>query len=152
LGTPLPMRGDEVARSTLADGLFWTPATDGETQAIEIAIPAGTDPATLRVSAPQLSHLLTNSRRNFKILEKIGESESCNVDVACRVNDLGPAFVRAKDAVAHMVFVKGGDAYICTGTLLNDTVPVTQVPWFYSAHHCISTQTVASTLNTYWNY
>ena len=51
-----------------------------------------------------------------------------------------------------MVYVEGGSTYICTGTLLNDTVPGTQVPWFYSAHHCISTQAVASTLNTHWNY
>src|SRR5690606_1856201 len=38
------------------------------------------------------------------------------------------------------------------GTLLNDTDPSNQVPWFHTAHHCISTAQVAATLNTYWNY
>lgn len=142
----------EVAAATPRGGLYWTPSTDGETQTIELWLPPGRSPHAVRVSAPELSHLLTNPRRDFRIVEKIGESGACNVDTACRVAELGPAFVHAKNAVAHMVFVEGGGSYICTGTLLNDTVPVTQEPWFYSAHHCIDSQTVASTLNTYWNY
>jgi lysyl endopeptidase len=152
LGDLVLMHGHEVASATLPDGVFWTPATDGETQSIEIYVPAGIDPARIQVQAPQLSHLLANSRRNFKIVEKIGESGSCNVDTACRVAELGPGYVHAKNAVAHMVYVKSGVSYVCTGTLLNDTVPGTQEPWFYTAHHCIGNQTVASTLNTYWNY
>src|SRR5690606_34239734 len=113
-------------------------------------------------------HLVTNSRRNFKILEKIGESGSCNVDTACRVGTLGPSFVTAKNAVAHMVFNVFGTngasmgSYICTGTLLNDTDPATQVPLFLSADHCFAgdsngvppqdRQKVAATLVTHWNY
>src|SRR5690606_24690342 len=86
-------------------------------------------------------------------IEKIGESESCNVDTACRVGELGADFVSAKNAVAHMQFVIAGEGtYICTGTLLADTVSASQIPYFYSANHCIDNQTVASTLNTFWKY
>ncbi|TDK25983.1 serine protease [Luteimonas aestuarii] len=168
LGDLLLMRGDEIANATLEDGVFWSPVTDGETQAIEIFLPAGSDPSRVRVAAPQLSHLLANSRRNFKIVEKIGESGSCNVDTACRVGELGAGFVHAKNAVAHMVynlFNTNGSlygTYICTGTLLNDTVPTTQVPYFYTADHCFAggsggvpaqnRQNVANTLTTHWNY
>ncbi len=152
LGDTLLVSGREALRSTLPDGTYWSPVTDGQTQVIEIYVPAGIDAGHLLVQAPQLSHLLTNTRRDFKLIEKIGESGTCNIDTACRVAELGPNFVHAKNAVAHMVYVKTGTSYICTGTLLNDTVPVTQEPWFFSAHHCISDQTVASTLNTHWNY
>lgn len=142
------------------DGLYWTPATDGESQVIEIFRPAGTPAAAATPAAPALSHLVTNSRNDFKLIEKIGESGSCNVDTACRLGELGPHFVNAKNAVAHMVYVKGGSSYICTGTLLADTTPGTQVPYFYSANHCFSdgapvpsaVQQVANTLTTYWNY
>lgn len=173
-GSELPL-GDivmipavEVARSSGPNGLYWTPATDGETQSIEIFVPAGATTAALRVSAPELTHLVTNSRRNFKLIEKIGESGSCNLDTACRVGALGRNFALTKDAVAHMVFnlySSGGTSlggYICTGTLLNDTDSSTQVPLFFSADHCFAGGSngvpaqdraqVAASLLTYWNY
>ncbi len=168
LGDIVLVRAAEAARSTGPDGLYWTPATDGETQTVELFVPAGADIAPLRVSAPELNHLVTNSRRNFKIIEKIGESGSCNIDTACRVGALGQNFVLAKDAVAHMMFnlySTGGSSlgsYICTGTLLNDTDPATQVPLFFSADHCFAGDSgtipaqdraqVAASLVTYWNY
>ena len=64
--------------------------------------------------------------------------------------------------VAHMQFVVGGSTYICTGTLLADTSPATQIPYFYSANHCFAEgdgapvparmQVVANALNTFWRY
>lgn len=158
------MTGAEIKRLPGPDGLFWTPNTDGEVQTIEIFRPFGVPASAVRLDAPMLSHLLADSRSSFKLLEKIGESGSCNVDVICRVNELGPAFASVKNAVAHMRFVRtGGGTFICTGTLLNDTVPGTQVPYFHGANHCFSSntnvapvpsqmQSVASTLNTIWNY
>lgn len=152
VGDMRQLRGD--------DGLFWTPSTDGEVQLIELYRRAGVPAPSAPVQAPKVSHLLAASHNGFKILEKIGESGSCNVDTACRVTELGADYVNAKNAVAHMQFVKGGSTYICTGTLLADTTASTQVPYFYTAHHCFgdgapvasSMQLVANTLNTYWNY
>lgn len=156
------MTGADIKRLRGSDGLFWSPSTDGETQHIELFVPASVPAASVRISAPQVSHLLANSRNDFKMIEKIGESGTCNVDTSCRVAELGPAFVNAKNAVAHMQFVIGGSTYICTGTLLADTDPATQVPYFYSANHCFASgtgapvakdmQDVANTLNTFWNY
>lgn len=156
------MTGKEILELTDRQGLFWTPGTDGEKQYIEVYVPAGAQRLATRLRAPQVSHLLTNSRNDFKMLEKIGESGACNVDVVCRVNELGANFVLAKNAVAHMVFTYStGATFICTGTLLNDTVAATQIPYFYSANHCFAGgggqpvqdfQTVASSLNTFWKY
>jgi hypothetical protein len=150
----------QAQRLPAGDGLYWSPSTDGEAQFIEIYRPAGVPASAAQLRAPTLSHLLANSRNDFKIVSKIGESGSCNVDTACRVAELGPHFVNAKNAVAHMQFVVDGDTYICTGTLLADTTPGTQVPYFYGANHCFSdgppvptaVQAVANTLNTFWNY
>lgn len=146
------MTGAEILGLLDAQGMFWTPGTDGETQILEIRLPAGVARGNVQVQAPQLSHLLTNSVDGFKMIEKIGESGACNVDTACRIAVLGTPFVNAKNAVAHMVFVDSGTSYVCTGTLLADTDGTTQVPYFYSANHCIDNQTVASSLNTYWGY
>jgi len=147
------MSGKEILVLLDDNRTFWTPSTDGETQFIEVYLPKGVFRGSTRLQAPQLSHLLANSLNDFKIIEKIGESDSCNVDTACRVTELGTNFVSAKNAVAHMQFVIAGEGtFICTGTLLADTVSTSQIPYFYSANHCISNQTVASTLNTFWKY
>ena len=146
------MSGREIRALAGAGNLFWTPATDGEKQFIEVYLPPGVPRAGARLQAPQLSHLLANSRNDFKMIKSIGDSGACNVDTICRVAELGANFVSAKNAVAHMVFVVSGTSYICTGTLLADTLSTSQIPYFYSANHCIDNQTVASTLNTYWKF
>ncbi|HEY5972466.1 MAG TPA: PKD domain-containing protein [Pseudoxanthomonas sp.] len=147
------MSGKEILGLVDRSRVFWTPSTDGETQFIEVYLPKGVFRTSTRLQAPQMSHLLADSRNDFKIIEKIGESGSCNVDTACRVAELGANFVSAKNAVAHMQFIIAGQGtFICTGTLLADTVSTSQIPYFYSANHCIDNQTVASTLNTFWKY
>lgn len=149
-GVVAVLGGQEVMSLRDAQGLFWTPATNGQWQTVEFYLPPGTTTDSVSVQAPALSHLLADSRSDFRILKNVGSSGSCNVNVACRVQALGQGYVNAKNAVAHMVYVKGGSSYVCTGTLLADTVAATQVPYFYSADHCIDSQAVASTLNTYW--
>ncbi len=142
--------GREIAGLLDDKRMFWTPGTDGESQTVEIYLPRGADRRRVTLRAPQLSHLLANSLDDFKILKNIGSSGACNIDAVCKVAELGKDYVQAKNAVAHMVFVSGGDSYVCTGTLLADNDASTQVPYFYSANHCIGNQTEASTLSTYW--
>ncbi len=152
----------EAQRLLGDDGLYWTPSTDGEVQRIEVIVPAGAAlPASL--SLPRLSHEIVDSRTPYRRPQKIGESGACNVDVVCRLNELGPHFANARHAVAHMRFVVGSSTFICTGTLVADNDPASQVALFHSANHCFSSntsvppnatqmQTVANTLNTFWNY
>lgn len=155
--------GAQAKRLPGDDGLYWSPNTDGEVQVIEVFRPAGVPAMAARLQVPSLSHLIVDTRNPYKVIEKIGESGTCNIDVVCKVNEYGNAFVQAKAAVAHMRFVVSGSSYICTGTLLNDSVPQTQVPYFHTANHCFSSntniapnatqiQTVANTLTTIWNY
>lgn len=163
------MTGAEMRKIADARGIAWTPGTDGERQIIEVYLPPRVSRTAVKLQAPQASHLLANSLNDFKILPKIGESASCNVDTACRVGELGANFVSAKNAVAHMVFnyfqSNGTTVYgtfICSGTLLADTLSSSQIPYFYSANHCFyggekgaplqNLQTVANTLTTYWGY
>ena len=155
--------GAEAKRLPGDDGLYWSPNTDGEVQVIEVFRPTGVPALAAHLQAPSLSHLVVDTRNPYKVIDKIGESGTCNIDTVCKVNEYGSAFVQAKAAVAHMRFVVGSSSYICTGTLLNDTVPQTQVPYFHSANHCFSNNTnlppnatqmqaAANTLTTIWNY
>ncbi len=132
------------------NGIFWSAVTEGSSQRLELFVPANAIAAAPSVVG--VSHLLTSPLRPINLAKALGDSGSCNIDVACRTSTLGQPFVNAKNAVARMTFVSGGGTFTCTGTLLNDNTPATQVPYFYSAAHCLNTQTEANTLTTFWNY
>jgi hypothetical protein len=132
------------------NGVYWSPVTDGDTQRLELFVPNGT--ADVTPSARAVSHFVTSPLRPLSLAKALGDSGSCNIDAICPAGTLGQAYINAKSAVARMAFTTSDGSFTCTGTLLNDSVPATQVPYFYTAAHCISVQTEASTLATFWNY
>jgi hypothetical protein len=148
------VNGEEIARLRREQPVYWTPVTEGESQTVEIYLPAGVANPP-RFTIDTVSHLIVSPWGKLSGA-KIGESQSCEIDVSC--GSPPTAFVNAKNAVARMTFTAACGANgalatcVCTGTLLNDTDASTQVPYFYSANHCISTQTEASTLTTFWFY
>ncbi|MDA8522601.1 serine protease [Acidovorax sp. NCPPB 4044] len=156
----LEISGQEVLQSidrNVASGdtsdaarTWWTPDTGGNEATLEIELPPGTPASALQVSVPRLSHIYADlSLPTAEEAEqvKINESGSCNLDSTCYDD-----YASQRNAVARMVFVRDdGNAYVCTGTLLNDR-DGSRTPYFISANHCFSTQTVASTLRTDWFY
>lgn len=143
--------GDETIRLVDTKNVYWTPGTDGETQIIEIYLPKGALAAPVRVDVTAVSHLLTNAKESF-IIQKGAAEQTCMLNVICRSAELGANFVNAENSVARITFVEGTGTFLCTGTLLADTVTSSQIPYFYTADHCIGNQTVAGTMNFYWNY
>ncbi|MBX3724877.1 MAG: trypsin-like peptidase domain-containing protein [Xanthomonadales bacterium] len=135
-------------------GRYWTDATDGDRQLIELFAPHGVEVASLGTGVvAAVSHLLVAPQSDAALVGKaLGDSGSCNINVACRVDQLGATFVVAKNAVSRMLFESGGGTFTCTGTLLNDQDTSTQIPWYFTAHHCIGNQAEASTLRTFWQY
>ncbi|NJR71973.1 MAG: hypothetical protein HC782_02305, partial [Gammaproteobacteria bacterium] len=114
---------------------YWTPTTDGDTQTLEIFIPTSVNAANIGVSVEAVSHIFASAKDGFKGATPLkGASGACNVDVICTAQT--PAFVNAKNSVAHMVYQANCGANnslascICTGTLLNDTDTTTQIPFF----------------------
>ena len=108
------------------------------------------------LSLTRLSHLLaagTDLHPNrLKTLSQIGNAASCSPNFAC-VSYPSGALTDASRAVAHLVFTSGSSTYVCTGTMLNSIYAdgsSTQIPYLYTAYHCIGNQTEANTLNTWW--
>ncbi len=127
------------------DMLFWSPVIEGETAGVEIYIPAGSR-NDFSVEIPQIQHLVYSVMDpDDKALSGIGSSGACNIDVRCRTtipSDLS-------GAVAKIIYTSGSSSYLCTGTLLNDSTG-SGTPYFMTANHCLSTQSVANTINSYW--
>lgn len=127
---------------------WWTPDTGTAEATLEIELPAGVPVESVQIAVPTVSHVFVELEREMAAegVAKINESDSCNRDALCDA-----ALAAERNAVARMVFVKGGNSYLCTGTLLNDKQS-SGTPYFLSANHCISTQASASSLETYWFY
>lgn len=145
-----------IARNLQADGeglaarVWWTPDAGGDEATLEVELPAGTPTAAVQLAVPQLSHVFEDlslpTADEWAMQTKLNESEACQLDASCYAD-----YDAVSRAVARMTYVKEGKGYLCTGTLLTDR-GATRTPYFLSANHCISTQTVASTLQTYWFY
>lgn len=127
--------------------LYFAPYVEGEDLTMQIELPAGVATSTLQINVPQLSHLF-QSPTAAKLTLKINNSGSCEVDVACNSD-----WSSTGNSVARLLFsdASTGSSYLCSGTLLNDRASST-TPYLLTANHCISTQTVASTLQTFWFY
>lgn len=137
---------------------FWGPYLKGETGVVEIELPKGLEPTTTAIAVPSVSHFFFDPLDKQSLVggstesgglskaSALGRAASCELDVSCNL-----PLTAASNAVAHMEFVENGNGYLCTGTLLNNKNS-DGIPYFLSANHCISTQTAASTLSTYWFY
>lgn len=130
-----------------ASRLYVAPYVEGEEVTLEIELPADVPTSSFAVHLPRVSHLY-QSPTSLAPQLRIGNSASCEVDVAC---DSG--WINVGNGVARMLFSDGADggSYLCSGTLLNDRIN-SGMPYFLTARHCISTQAAASTLQTFWFY
>ena len=70
------------------------------------------------------------------------------IDINCPTGD---KVQLEKHSVAKMTYEKNGSGYLCTGALINNAKN-DGTPYFLTANHCISNNTVANTLVTYFNY
>ena len=125
--------------------ILWSPTVEGDTIGIEITLPSREALSEFSLSIEQVSHI-------YAPMESLGyvpkELECPNhIDVQCSVE----RFARNVDrAVARINYVMDGGSYVCSGTLLNDSEADTFIPYFLTANHCVSTGTVARTVEARW--
>ncbi|MBS0495935.1 MAG: endoproteinase ArgC [Proteobacteria bacterium] len=129
---------------------YWSPDFGSDQVTLELELPAGATPDAVRLAVPRLSHFTqtaAEAEAEAAFTAKAAAVGSCMVDVSCQ-----PDYLEQSRSVARMLFVaEDGNAFYCTGTLLNDKAS-SGTPYFLSAQHCITSQAVASTLQTDWFY
>lgn len=148
-----PVAAGDIAR----ERLYWSPALAGDQATIEISADPDVALDGLVLHVPRVSHVLVDGADlrslSAPVLKAtgIGTAGACNVDIACVAATNAPAANFAK-SVAKLTFVNdAGRAFVCTGTLVADSVQ-SQTPYLFGASHCLETATIARTLNTYWFY
>ena len=143
-GFPVVTRED--FRENGGPEILWSPTVEGDTLGIEITLPSREALSDFFLRIEQLSHIYVpmGSLGNVPKLEC-----SNHIDVQCRAGSIS---TNQENTVARINFVIGGSSYVCSGTLLNDAVDGTYIPYFLTANHCISTGTVARTVEARWFY
>jgi hypothetical protein len=143
----------EAELNTAAGATYWSPVLEGDTATVELFVASDASPKSVAINVAQVSHLIVNpaqpqAEQDVKATG-IGSAGFCEVNLICRsASDAGLAATGT--AVARMTFSDSTGTFLCTGTVLNSTSP--SVPYFYTAAHCISDQSTASTLSTWWFY
>ena len=134
---------------------YWGPVADSADATIEIELPSGSSTSAVNVSVPAIMHMFMSSKEASVAVQStytgdVNLALTCQVDVTC-VTPATPTLPAASDAVAWLIFTEPTGTYICSGTLLNDSIS-SGTPYLLTANHCISSQTVSSTLRTQFKY
>ncbi|MFB1485966.1 MULTISPECIES: serine protease [unclassified Thiocapsa] len=127
---------------------LWTHSIDGDAIFLQIEAPRARDAGIRSIRFRIAEALLIDTQA----LAFCPINASCVQDGSCYDTSDWAMIDVARKAIANMLFIQGGSGYICTGGLLNDTDTSNQIPYFLTANHCISTQAVASTVETRFNY
>ena len=143
--------GAAIAEDTQRSGRFWSPVLAGDSAAVELHVAAGVAVPDVVLAIPRVSHQLIAGPDLLAPYAKtgIGSAGSCNIDIACLAPPSAPALALAKSVVKLSFVGDDGRSYLCTGTLLSDSVQ-SQTPYLLTANHCIGSAAVARTLNTFW--
>jgi lysyl endopeptidase len=156
--------GPYMGRGPLGDGVVHTNTVFGQEFLLQVHSPADAERAprmTIAEVGVMGERFVTpryGARGFFDDDMKglVGQASNlCSTNANCVVNAActSSAVVNtAKDAVASILFQSGASFYICTGGLIADTVTTSVIPYFLTAHHCISSSGEASSVETYFDY
>jgi hypothetical protein len=137
-------------RELLQDGTLWTPPAQGPVVFLDVEIPSpksAADAASFEIH--QIVELLAGSQ--ISLQPKPDDAPTCLEDATCIGSSTFDNIRSAQKGIAHLEFVSGGNSFVCSGGLLNDRNS-TGTPYLLTANHCISTQSVASTVVAYFDF
>jgi hypothetical protein len=143
--------GPYSGRGIYDDGEFWSGTVFSESAVIEYVPEPGRGPeANLPFTIQAISHQAIEPRQALRVLNNPALRPrlmgSCQLDANCYQE-----WQDSMRMVAHMVFERDGNQYVCSGTLVN-TRNNSFKPYFLTAGHCISDPSAARTLETHWSY
>jgi len=135
-------------------GDFWTNSVMSSTGIVLVryyGMPEADDLAGLSLQVSEVGHVAIDFPRPPAggIASFCTFNEPCVENATCQ--NTGPA-AAAETAVAKMRWIKRPFVYICTGGLIADTDPGTEIPYFLTANHCLSSNKVAANLEAYFLY
>jgi len=153
LGPNGQAHGPYVGKGRNNNGDFWTRSIVSDTGTLVLNYTGDTpdiDQPKMSFTISDVGHIRGRPPRSQ---EKSHDTWPCFDNAPCLVDvncvDTGPASP-AEDAVAKMEWIEGIYIYTCSGGLMADTDPDTDISYFLTAHHCLSSSNTS--LETFFNY
>lgn len=150
--------GPLTARDVTEDGTLWSPTVRGEEIRLQAAYSGSDVKQVLAATSFDISRVVHLGPKFFLgIVEPDADDRAfCSFNASCVQNanctSQPSAIASARDAIAHIQYVVGSSAYICSGGLINDTDAGSTIPYFLTANHCFSSQSSASSLEAYFQF
>ncbi|HEY0663337.1 MAG TPA: hypothetical protein VGD18_01895, partial [Thiobacillaceae bacterium] len=131
------------------DATYWSPVLHGSSAILEAFVPEEADFEAVDLVLSRISHLFVSPADPRAA--SLAKSGFCEVNLMClAATNAALANTGASVAAMSSTGAAAETAY-CTGTLLNP-IGGSFTPYFYSATHCLSTQSQANNLSTHWYY
>ena len=131
----------ETAESAMVTASGWGPSAFNEAVTLECQFPAGVAHESLTLSVDRIGWMY---RMPFEKTATVG---ACNIRIACQ-----PDWLTVAMAVGRLAKADSDGLWACTGALVADTVTDSQIPYFLTANHCVSSQSEAASIEVYWLY
>ncbi|HUU02455.1 MAG TPA: MopE-related protein [Myxococcota bacterium] len=150
--------GPYTAKGPAGSGEFWAPSIIGSVAHVLVryhGAPVDADLAADWFTIDSIGHVepAALDLNGPDAAEKYGIGTQC-YGASCTENASGhySQLNGAADGIAEIQFIEGPYVYMCTGGLLADSDTSSQIPYFLTAHHCISRGKVAKTMEAYFRY
>jgi hypothetical protein len=136
-------------RRLRGDRSLVSPVIEGDRIALEVELPEGPVTAGQGFIVRTVREIV-HSRGT--LAPSAVEADSCLQNAECFDAGDFPGIGIARDGVIQFFFTSGGSDYVCSAALLDDNAPATLEPWILTAHHCVSTDAEAATIDTAFFY
>ena len=135
---------EEACAPVFSTEAVWMPTCFSDSITLEWALPpdatgTGSQKPTLEIDA------IAYQYRKLDGLMK--SADACNIDLPCHSD-----WMDTGSAVGGIGSIGSTGMLWCTGTLLSDEDPATNLPFFLTANHCVASQGEANSLEVYWLY
>jgi PKD repeat protein len=139
------VRGPYTSEHNARHGELWVPVVEGDRATIELVLEPGVSRDAVRLSMTRVLH---GYEAFWKQPVGTKETNSCNVDVACKQAEPWEDQVAS---VARITIAIDNKVGLCSGQMINDTA-FSGRPLFLTANHCEIRESNAASLTAYWNF
>jgi len=136
------------------DNQFWSNSVFGSKGVVQLRYYGPNAAADLKGISFTISEIGHVGPKFSQGLIAVTES-FCSFNVPCIENASCTNTTQAnamKSSVALMQWIQGAFIYTCTGSLIADSDSGSQIPYFMTANHCLSSNSVAQNLEAYFQF
>jgi hypothetical protein len=134
---------------------LWTPSVAGPTIRLELLLPADDFATAASLVIDRVLEIFPLDETGAPLAASVAPNPTqaeCLIDAQCVGSGTFSPIENVQRAIAMVVFVRDDFQWVCSGGLLADTDNQTTIPYLLTANHCISKQSVASTVIAYFNF